>query len=112
MSQSWRACSARSAQSHARLPRPTTSADAAARAAPQGSYVDDIAVRCAFHAQKAASALLAGAATALGVRGGMSLDVRAANRPALYKSLGFRIEALEHPGFPWGFLDRERLIRQ
>ena len=66
----------------------------------QGSYVDDIAVEPEVQGQKVASALLAGAATAVG-GGSVSLDVRAANAPAirLYESLGFQFGDLEHPGF-------------
>jgi len=68
-----------------------------------GGYVDDIAVLPAFQGQGVASALLAGAAAVEVARGSgeLCLDVRAANLPALslYRALGFRFGALEHPGF-------------
>jgi len=69
----------------------------------QSSYVDTIEVFSAFSGQGVASALLSGAATVEVSRGGreLSLDVRAANTPAIamYKSLGFRFSSLQHPGF-------------
>lgn len=68
-----------------------------------GGYVDDLAVEPAFHGQSVASALLAGCAAAELKRGcdSLSLDVRAANVPALelYRAIGFNFGALEHPGF-------------
>ena len=65
-----------------------------------GGYIDDISVFPIMHGQGVASSLLAGAAKA--ERGAtLSLDVRAANVPALklYRSLGFRFGELEHPSF-------------
>lgn len=65
-----------------------------------GGYVDDIAVFPAFQGHGVASALIAGAASV--ERGSsMSLDVRAANVPAikLYTRLGFRFGQLQHPSF-------------
>jgi len=68
-----------------------------------GGYVDDIAVEPAYHGQGVARALLAGAAAAELKQGrrSLSLDVRAANLPAvaLYQDLGFAFGGLEHPGF-------------
>ena len=63
-----------------------------------GGYVDDIAVFPAFQGQGVATALLAAAAR---FERSMSLDVRAANTPALklYQRLGFRFGPLAHPGF-------------
>jgi len=66
--------------------------------------VDDIAVFPQFHGQGVASALLAGAAAIEeSDRPGstLSLDVRAANSPAiaLYKHLGFQFGELAHPSF-------------
>lgn len=75
-----------------------------------GGYVDDIAVFPKFHGQGVASGLLAAAAQLelkAARRGGagasLSLDVRAANVPAikLYEGLGFEFG---QNGFP-GFLD-------
>ena len=70
-----------------------------------GGYVDDIATFPAFHGQGVAAGLLA-AAAALEARGGrrgatLSLDVRAANVPAikLYTKLGFRFGDNAFPGF-------------
>ena len=68
-----------------------------------GGYVDDISVWPKFHGQGVASGLLA-AASALEMRGGaatLSLDVRAANTPAikLYESLGFHFGANSYPSF-------------
>ena len=65
-----------------------------------GGYVDDIAVFPEVQGQGVASSLLAAAASL--ERGHtMSLDVRAANVPALrlYEALGFRFGTLQHPGF-------------
>lgn len=68
-----------------------------------GGYIDDISVFPAFHSQAVASGLIAAAAAdELASRGtSVSLDVRAANVPALklYRRLGFKFGSLEHPGF-------------
>ena len=70
-----------------------------------GGYVDDIGVFPAFHGQGVASGLLAGAGsveTQSGRRGAtLSLDVRAANVPAikLYERLGFQFGENTFPGF-------------
>jgi ribosomal protein S18 acetylase RimI-like enzyme len=68
-----------------------------------GGYIDDIAILPQFHGQGGASGLLA-AAAALEVqsrRTELSLDVRAANVPAikLYRALGFEFSPLAFPGF-------------
>lgn len=65
----------------------------------QGSYIDDIAVLPQYHGQAVASALICGAAHICGSR--LSLDVRAANTPAilLYQYLGFQFGRNTFPGF-------------
>jgi len=69
-----------------------------------GGYVDDLAVFPAFQGQGVGRALLAaaGAVEARTQRGAsLSLDVRAANVPAinLYRALGFQFSELMHPSF-------------
>ena len=64
-----------------------------------GGYVDDIGVFPKFHGQGVASGLLAACAKTGGPT--LSLDVRAANVPAikLYTHLGFQFGELGFPGF-------------
>lgn len=70
-----------------------------------GSYIDDIAVEPIYQGQSVATALIVGAAElacAAGRAGDqLSLDVRAANIPAvsLYQKLGFTFGQNVYPGF-------------
>lgn len=69
-----------------------------------GGYIDDLGVEPKFQGQSVATALLAAAAAIECQRGGsgsLSLDVRAANVPAIkcYEALGFKFGDLQHPGF-------------
>mmetsp|Transcript_32546 Transcript_32546/g.93723 ORF Transcript_32546/g.93723 Transcript_32546/m.93723 type:complete len:100 (+) Transcript_32546:565-864(+) len=70
----------------------------------QGSYADDVAVFPAFQGQRVATALFAAADEQLCASGRgreLTLDVRAANTPAiaLYKALGFQFGENSYPGF-------------
>jgi len=68
-----------------------------------GGYIVDIAVIPDYQGHGVESALLAGAACSVIANGGqiLCLDVRSGNIPAIriYKSLGFKISPLQHPGF-------------